>query len=309
VRKKKHPEHVNHERWLISYADFITLLFAFFVVMFAVSQVDTAKVGRFTESFQSAIGMDLVNAGSGIMPGEGSSPIEGKRNDSLAEGSRDKLDKQLKALADSLDAQAKIKKELSGLKIIRRGNELILRLDASVLFETAIDEVTPDAQKVLLAIAEELKGRPVKVRVEGHTDDRPIQKGRFRNNWDLSTSRATNVVIALAATGDIAPERLAAVGYAQFHPLGDNSTHEGRLLNRRVDFVLTVEVPNEAAEQPLNGTAANPPLPAQAEDAKPEPAADAAAAPEPPAASSAAASAAASAAPAREPKPSAAPAH
>ena len=73
ARKKKHPEHVNHERWLISYADFITLLFAFFVVMFVVSQVDTAKVGRFTQSFQEAIGIQLATGGAGILPGEGSS--------------------------------------------------------------------------------------------------------------------------------------------------------------------------------------------------------------------------------------------
>mgnify|MGYP000570489803 CR=1 FL=1 len=245
MRKKKHPEHVNHERWLISYADFITLLFAFFVVMFAVSQVDTAKVGRFTQSFQEAIGIELATGGAGILPGEGPEAFEGRKREETVGGDDDKkkFGKELQALADSLAVQAKIKRELNGLKIIRRGNELILRLDASVLFETAIDEVTPEALKVLLAIAEELKGRPVKIRVEGHTDDRPIQKGRFRNNWDLSTSRATNVVIALAATGDIEPERLAAVGYAQYQPLGDNTTQEGRLLNRRVDFVLTVEVP------------------------------------------------------------------
>ncbi len=265
MRKKKHPEHVNHERWLISYADFITLLFAFFVVMFAVSQVDTAKVGRFTQSFQEAIGIELATGGAGIMPGEGNEPFEGRKKGEALGGDEEhkKLGKELKALADSLEAQAKIKKELSGLKILRRGNELILRLDASVLFETAIDEVTPEAQKVLLAIAEELKGRPVKIRVEGHTDDRPIQKGRFRNNWDLSTSRATNVVIALAATGDIAPERLAAVGYAQYQPLGDNTTHEGRLLNRRVDFVLTVEVPttSETPVEPAAPPAAPEPAP------------------------------------------------
>ncbi len=259
MRKKKHPEHVNHERWLISYADFITLLFAFFVVMFAVSQVDTAKVGRFTQSFQEAIGIELATGGAGILPGEGPEAFEGRKKDEAVGGDDEnkKLGKELKALAESLEAQAKIKRELSGLKILRRGNELILRLDASVLFEVAIDEVTPDAQKVLLAIAEELKGRPVKVRVEGHTDDRPIQKGRFRNNWDLSTSRATNVVIALAATGDIAPERLAAVGYGQYQPLGDNTTHEGRLLNRRVDFVLTVEVPS-SAETPMEPEAPAP---------------------------------------------------
>ena len=121
MRKKKHPEHVNHERWLISYADFITLLFAFFVVMFAVSQVDTAKVGRFTQSFQEAIGIELATGGAGILPGEGPEAFEGRKKNEAVGGDDEnkKFRKELKALAESLEAQAKIKKELedAGAKV------------------------------------------------------------------------------------------------------------------------------------------------------------------------------------------------
>ncbi len=252
MRKKKHPEHVNHERWLVSYADFITLLFAFFVVMFAVSQVDSSKVGRFTQSFQQAIGIELATGGAGILPGEGPEAFEGSKKNATEGygGNGDKLGAELAALGKALEQQAKIKRELSGLKIVRRGNELVLRLDASILFRSGLDELTDDARKVLLAIAQEIKDRPVKVRVEGHTDDRPIASGRFRSNWDLSTSRATNVVVDLASAGGIKPHRLAAVGYAEFQPLGDNTTSEGRLQNRRVDFVLTVDLPTPSLDAP-----------------------------------------------------------
>jgi chemotaxis protein MotB len=126
---------------------------------------------------------------------------------------------------------------------VRRGNELVLRLDESVLFTSGDDRLGDAALAVLKAMGESIKDRPVNVRVEGHTDDQPISTGRFRSNWDLSTARATSVVMALAGMGDVKPNRLAAVGYAEYQPLGDNGTKDGRSLNRRVDFVLTVEVP------------------------------------------------------------------
>ena len=141
MRKKKHPEHVNHERWLVSFADFMTLLFAFFVVMFSVSQVDSQKVGRFTQSFQAAIGIELVPGGQGIMPSEGAGmfpgdkppeevPEEGGKGKGKGKGKGGNKD-ELKALAEALEAQAKVRKELAGLKIVRRGNELVLRLEAA----------------------------------------------------------------------------------------------------------------------------------------------------------------------------------
>ena len=251
MRKKKHPEHVNHERWLISYADFITLLFAFFVVMFAVSKVDTQKVGRFSESFQEAIGLELVPGGTSVMPETGAGMFPGEKPpEEPPEGGgkgkgkgKSKAKHELEAIAEALEAQAKLKKELAGLKIVRRGNELVLRLDDSILFTSGDDQISDEARNILKVIGEELRERPVRVRVEGHTDDQPISTGRFRSNWDLSTARATSVVTTLASLGDVQPNRLAAVGYSEYQPLGDNATREGRMQNRRVDFVLTVEVP------------------------------------------------------------------
>jgi chemotaxis protein MotB len=237
MRKKKHAEHVNHERWLVSYADFITLLFAFFVVMFAVSQVDTKKMGRFTESFTEAIGGISTPGGAGVMPAEGSQ-IEEKPVKRGTETNDD-----LSKLQESLISSTKLNKELGSVKVVRRGNELILRLDAAVLFDSGDDQLKEPAKRVLRAIADEVRDRSVKIRVEGHTDDRPISTSRFRSNWDLSTTRATSVVMDVATDGKIAPTRLAAMGYGEYQPIAPNDTESGRAQNRRVDFVLSLPTP------------------------------------------------------------------
>lgn len=236
MRKKKHPEHVNHERWLISYADFITLLFAFFVVMFAASQVDSKKVGRFSESFSKAVGIEVFPfSGTSVMPGAPnfvSSEIVGPNATTLPT--------ELESLKSELQKRQKNKDaELGTLRLVARRNELVLRLSDAMLFDSGDDRVKPKAREVLVALASEFKRRKLSVRVEGHTDDKPIRTARFRSNWELSTARATAVVAELAAQ-DIGPDRLSAAGYAEFHPIAPNATPESRATNRRVDLVVTV---------------------------------------------------------------------
>jgi chemotaxis protein MotB len=236
ARKKKHPEHVNHERWLVSYADFITLLFAFFVVMFAVGQVDSNKVGHFTKAFSDAIGENPLagQMGAGILPGAQDTGVGPPSRTS--EGSPyPALDGLKNAIADKVKAE-----DLPpGVTIIRRRNELVLRLADNTLFASGDDRLKDPAVRALLSIADELRKRKVNVRVEGHTDDVPIKNGRFRSNWDLSTSRATAVVMLFANEGNIAPPRLSASGCAEFSPIATNTTPEGRAQNRRVDLVIT----------------------------------------------------------------------
>jgi chemotaxis protein MotB len=240
ARKKKPPEHVNHERWLVSYADFITLLFAFFVVMFAVSQVDSKRVGRFTEAFSKALGEDMFpDHGRGFMPAsdlpapppptEGATKLPGELAD---------LEKSLKGMAADDDA-------LKGLQVIERRNELVLRLSDSIFFESGDDSLRPPAVLILHILAPELAKRSVDVRVEGHTDDRPIHTVRFRSNWDLSTGRATAVLVKLASES-IEPSRLSAAGYGEFRPIAPNASEEGRKQNRRVDLVLAFKAKEEA---------------------------------------------------------------
>jgi chemotaxis protein MotB len=233
ARKKKHPEHVNHERWLVSYADFMTLLFAFFVVMFASSQVDTQKVGRFTESFSKAVGIEVFpESGKSLLGGNAS-----KEANTIAGKGDQSLPTELEELRLAMQQKAK-QQELVGVQVLIRRNEIVLRLADNVVFASGTDEIQPAARAVLGRIADDLKSRKVDIRVEGHTDDKPIKTARFRSNWDLSTSRATAVVADFANAG-IEPTRLSAAGYGEFHPVASNGTPEGRAANRRVDIVVT----------------------------------------------------------------------
>src|SRR5580700_10502886 len=156
MRKKKHPEHVNHERWLVSYADFITLLFAFFVVMFAVSQVDSKRVGRFTEAFSKAVGVT-------VLPLQGDSIVQGYEPRRDAEGEETVVEDLdgLRAALDGLSAA----QELRGLQVIRHRNELVLRLSEGVLFDTGEARVKDGSVATIKTIAPELTKRRVEVRI------------------------------------------------------------------------------------------------------------------------------------------------
>jgi chemotaxis protein MotB len=231
VRRKKRAEgHVNHERWLVSYADFITLLFAFFVVMFAVSQVDSKKLGRFTEAFSKALGDEMFpDRGKGILPAQDIIEQVPKIDDGLPP----ELEKIRVALQDLADqGQA-----LQGLQMVRRRNELVLRLSDSVFFESGDDRIKPAAALTLQTLAPQLAKSDVDVRVEGHTDNRPISNSRFRSNWELSTARAT--------VEGVAAPRLSAAGYGEFRPLASNAADDGRKQNRRVDLVVALSVPSD----------------------------------------------------------------
>jgi chemotaxis protein MotB len=238
MRKKKPEEHVNHERWLISYADFITLLFAFFVVMFAVSKVDSNKVGRFSESFQQATGLPVfVAGGKGVLPG-----TEDPTTDAVPTGEVGSPVDDLRNLEGQVNRQ--LTGALTGVKLIRRRHELVLRLPEGVLFGSGDDALQESAIRVLHAIGEQLRGRKVDIRVEGHTDNIPIRTARYRSNWELSTSRAVAVVTELAGAG-LDPARLSAAGYGEYHPIAPNTTPAERGLNRRVDLVISLSGPVE----------------------------------------------------------------
>ncbi len=233
ARKKKHPEHVNHERWLVSYADFITLLFAFFVVMFAVSQVDSKKMGRFTESFSKAVGIDLFSemGSSLVAAGEKPTSMEGSEESS---SSLPAEIEQIRAKLAQLEEDHEIPQ---GVQVLTHRRELILRLSENLLFDVGDDSLHDPARKAINIIAQELARRDVDVRIEGHTDTRPIHTTRFRSNWDLSTARST-AVVAEFLSGGMPPVRISAAGYAEFHPVASNDTDEGRRQNRRVDIVV-----------------------------------------------------------------------
>jgi chemotaxis protein MotB len=232
MRKKKHPEHVNHERWLVSYADFITLLFAFFVVMFAVSQVDSKKLGKFSEEFSKAVGID-------IFPMNGESLMTGGRTPDETKGKTDEgMMTELDDLHATLVKMAENNDALQGLQVIKMRHELVLRLPEGVFFDSGDARVKDATTRMLKVLAPQLKSRKLEVRIEGHTDNRPIANGRFHSNWELSTARALAVMTTLLAE-EMPPARVSIAGCGEYRPIADNATEDGRKQNRRVDLVVT----------------------------------------------------------------------
>jgi len=269
VRKKKPPEHVNHERWLVSYADFITLLFAFFTTMYAISTVDAQKMGKMVTSMRASFDAGIFNSGStalALLPGVEGSGRKPRSNDivenvnSPKEGPlRDKARQSLKELKANLmqpaDQAGNPGKSLGALK--RQIETLVgaealkgrvqTRLDARGLivslgevgfFDSGSDVIKPEGLVLLDTIATSFVGLDNHIRVEGHTDNVPINSGKFPSNWELSTARATNVVAHLITGFGLPPGRLSAAGYAEFRPIRPNDSSEGRARNRRVDIVI-----------------------------------------------------------------------
>ena len=238
-RKVKHEEHVNHERWLVSYADFITLLFAFFVVMFAVSQVDSNKVGRFAESVRSAskwqIFEEEMKGPVPVLADESGTHAamhedkKGKGGDVVAElyrGIRERLEQ---TLGEGLTS--------GRIKLVDGPDGLIIRLRDSAYFPSGSADIRGEYSTDLQAVAEAISDIKSPIRIEGHTDSRPIQNATYRSNWDLSAARAASV-LAFFTSHAVSEENLSIVGYADRRPVADNGNEDGRRRNRRVDIVL-----------------------------------------------------------------------
>lgn len=255
-RRKKKQEHANSERWLISYGDFVTLLFALFVVLFSSSQVDKRKVGRIAQAIQVAFQqLGIFNGGTThvtlsqtssmslsevqlagnvaqsatlsrvVTPTKGvPSPINGLWH---VEKIRKELEQALAPQLRSHDVRIRTNKE-----------GLVISLEEIGFFPSGSAVLKPEAMPILAKIAKILTHVPEDVRVEGHTDNVPIHNAQYASNWQLSTARAMTVLNLMISRFGIAPERLSAAGYAQYHPIASNATTQGRAANRRVDVVI-----------------------------------------------------------------------
>lgn len=245
--KKKHAEHVNHERWLVSYADLLTLLFAFFVVLFASSVSDKKKAAKMATAMQTAFQQNgIFDAHAKTPPladGAGTSqgtptplelPIEtpdmqgvaGKDGDGA--GSEDLRHAMERSLAPAVRQHM--------ITMRKAGDGLTLSLDSAGFFPSGSAEVRPAALPLLMQIAASLpQGN---LRIEGHTDNQPIHTAQYRSNWELSTARAAAIAEVLLRESTVPPANFAIAGYGEFHPIADNSTDAGRAANRRVDIVL-----------------------------------------------------------------------
>jgi chemotaxis protein MotB len=245
-RKKKHheEEHENHERWLVSYADFITLLFAFFVVMYSVSRVDNKKLSQVTESVRWALHM-AGNGGTGALPIFDGPPAEGGCKVAPGTGSSSS-NEQKKAIED---LRRRVEKKVAPFVANRTGpstvsvkvedgRRLVVRLAATEFFDPGRAALRPQVLPVLDALAVELKDLDRPLRIEGHTDDSPVQGGRFQGNWDLSAGRAATVTSYLEEAHRVPPNHLSAVGFADTRPVSRDRSTEARELNRRVELVV-----------------------------------------------------------------------
>jgi chemotaxis protein MotB len=246
AKKKHHEEHENHERWLVSYADFMTLLFAFFVVMYSVSKVDNKRMDqvihaiKFAMHFKGTGGVDKLPvfegppSEGGCITNIGDSPRRKAEEKHAVEAIRRRIERKLR---DFLQTRPEATRSVV-FQI--EGRNLIIRLSAARFFDAAQAAIRPQMIPVLDAIAGELTALKRPIRVDGHTDDAGVISSRFRDNWELSASRAAAVASYIQHAYQVDGKMLSAAGYSSTRPLYPNDTPEGREGNRRVELALEI---------------------------------------------------------------------
>jgi chemotaxis protein MotB len=266
ARKPKHEEHENHERWLVSYADFITLLFALFVVMYSLSAVNEGKFRILSEALEAAFrgqprSMEPVQLGQ---PAKSTitmaSPVPLPTRNAPPPGlnlpplpippppsqqpppapNHAERDAEMQRLADEIKKAMAPLMDKDLLRVRRTSIGVEVEINTNILFASASADIAPAARNVLKEIAGILVAFPNPVRVEGFTDNLPIRSAVYPSNWELSAGRAASVVHLFMDTG-IEPARMAAVGFGEHQPVADNATEVGRRRNRRVNLVILAD--------------------------------------------------------------------
>jgi len=272
ARKPEPPKPENHERWIISYADFITLLFAAFVALYAISSMDAGKASMFQMSVQDALDRplsekvvyhSLADRVRKFSPGEHSSssliPADNQRCEGTPGEESKTREEEGKANPRIQERMKQLKRDLEGLmedpslegkiEVTQVSDrEVMVRLMSAGFFDSGASDPLALAQDVLQAIAAALQPyEDVEVRVEGHTDNVPV-RGRFASNWELSTARAGAVVRALEQDFGQDPTRMMSAGYGEFRPVASNDTPAGRAQNRRIDLLIHHPNPRDGDE-------------------------------------------------------------
>jgi chemotaxis protein MotB len=250
ARKKIHEEHENLERWLVSYADFITLLFAFFVVMYAISSVNEGKYRVLSDSIVQAFQekqtdrrlIDMGHQNPSILPGTGKPIGKATQERSSAADKPDSPETaHMKSIArDVMTAMASLVQK-GQVKVTQSPRGITVEINASTLFPSGEATLAPASVEALSSVAKVLAQTDNPIQVEGHTDNVPIKGGVYPSNWELSSARAAAVVRLLAEQG-VPPGRMVAIGYADNKPLDTNATTEGRARNRRVNVLILNKV-------------------------------------------------------------------
>ena len=253
ARKKHEEEHENHERWLVSYADFITLLFAFFVVLYSVSRVDNKRLSQAANSIRWALHYDGTGgvgqmpvfdgpaaAGGNVLESSGAGPAPTPA--AVLESVRRRVETKLRPFLLQRPTQAAVTVDV-------RGSEVSVRLAATDFFDPGQAVLRPDVLPILDAIAEEVAQLARPVRVEGHTDATPVASGPYHDNWALSAARAATVVSYLERAHHLRPGLLAAAGYGASRPIASGDSAPSRDLNRRIEVVVELGVIATAPDQ------------------------------------------------------------
>lgn len=255
-KRKDRLSEDNHERWLVSYADFITLLFAFFVVMYSISSVNEGKYRVLSDTLNQAFGAkrDALGADIVVAPGE---PVRDlvalpeayplARQEKAPDDVQREIKEQAMRAIRKAASQQRVFDELAIslgsfidrelIELRRDGDRIEVDMKARMLFSSGDARLSRDALEALRQVSNSLLVIPNPVQVEGHTDNVPITNFLYRSNWELSAARAASVVQFLAAQG-VEPDRLAAVGLGEHRPIADNATSEGRAANRRVMLLI-----------------------------------------------------------------------
>ncbi|MCL4470928.1 MAG: flagellar motor protein MotD [Sulfuricella sp.] len=266
ARRHKPEEHENHERWLVSYADFITLLFAFFVVMYSISQVNEGKYRVLSDALVNAfkaapttttpIAPALrIDASTKGQTSTARSQAQKQtfivlKNDPAQEVRQKQQAEKMKGIArDILKVMEPLTKN-GQVKVSQSVHGIAIEINASLLFASGQASLEAGSIKALKAVGKVLADVPNDIQVEGFTDTTPINTVAFPSNWELSSARASSVVRLFVESG-VPPERLVAVGYGEFRPIDSNSTVEGRARNRHVTVMILSEQQEKITDIPV----------------------------------------------------------
>jgi chemotaxis protein MotB len=231
-RRKTEEEHENNERWLITYADLITLLLAFFIMMYVFSKKDAQK-------YDEVVGhLKTIFTGASAAGGHTkvTTPVPFDLPIKIAQGSSEEVQKKLEGELKSLTDNGASQKNIS-VFVDERG--IVIRILDKAFFDEGKADFKEKAKSALDKIVPVLKSTKNNIRIEGHTDNIPISNREFRSNWELSVRRATEVVGYFIEKYDFSPEKISAVGYAAYRPIAPNDTVENRALNRRIEIIIT----------------------------------------------------------------------
>ncbi|MBK9446480.1 MAG: flagellar motor protein MotD [Betaproteobacteria bacterium] len=256
ARRKREEEHENHERWLVSYADFITLLFAFFVVMYALSSLNEGKYRVLSNSLTSAFRNVTVNATGQVVIPQTATPTPPRviaplkpspaKPDAAKQQQREKMKNMAKDIMDALAPLVRAGK----VRVLETSRGVTIEIADSALFAVGQAILNIESSRALAAVAEVIATSDFPVTIEGHTDNVPIKTLQFPSNWELSAVRATTVLRIFADSG-VPADRLTAIGYGETRPVEPNDSIEGRARNRRVSIQIDSALPEKPTEVPV----------------------------------------------------------